>query len=106
MLLSFENVARTFGKHDRCEWPKSLTVLDPLVQDILHFRIARVREQASITKRTRTEFRAALKPADHALVREQFSRVAADIVTASPRGLDANKKFLGRLLDVLIAVGF
>ncbi len=79
-------------------------MLDALVQDILHFRFARIRKQAAIAERPRSELGAALEPADHALVGEQMCRLAADILAANRRGLNANQKFSGGVVDILIGV--
>jgi hypothetical protein len=56
ILLALEHVLRPFGQYDRRERPEGLAVLDPLVQDILHFGLARVRQHGAVAQRTRSEF--------------------------------------------------
>jgi hypothetical protein len=104
ILLALEYLFCPFGQYDRRERPECLPVLDPLVQDILHFGFAWVREQAAVTKRARPEFGAALKPADHTLIGKQSCRLAADILAARYGGLNANEEWPGSVLDVLFGV--
>src|SRR5712671_2800448 len=65
---------------------------------------SRIRKQAAIAERPRSELGATLEPADHALVDEQLCRLAADILAAHRRGLDANQKFPGGVVNILIGV--
>ena len=103
VLLAFEYLPDPFGQHDRRERTERLAVLDAAVENILHLGLARVGQQAAIAERARPELGTALKPADHLLIGEQFRGVAADIVAARGRGLNANQKFLRGLFDILIA---
>jgi len=54
-----------FRKDGRRKGAKSLTVLDAAVKNFLHFRTARVCDDAAIAKRARTPFRATLEPAEN-----------------------------------------
>jgi len=93
---------RPFRQHDRRKRPKRLPGLTRLFRNILHFRFARIRKQAAIAERPRSELGTALEPADHALVGEQLCRLAAAILAAFRRGLNANQKFRGGAVDILI----
>ena len=44
--------------------PKSLAVLDPLVQDVFHFRSSRVYQNAPVTERARAPLLPSLVPAN------------------------------------------
>src|SRR2546429_4484579 len=75
-----------FCEDRRRKRAKNLPVLDPAVENSLHFRTARVRDDAPITKRARTPFGAALKPAENFPVRDD-------------RGSAARQFFFGRFGD-------
>src|ERR1043165_5590498 len=104
--ISRARSASTLGEHDRRERAERLAVLYPAVENILHVGLTRVGEQAAIAERPGPELRAALKPADDALLGQQFRGVAADIVAAHRRGLDTDQKFPGGVLDVALGVRF
>src|SRR5258705_6974497 len=104
ILLALEDLLCPLSQHDRRERPKCLPVFDPLVQNILHLGLARVRKQAAVAERARSELGAALKPADHALVSEQFCGLAADVVATRYRGLITNEEFRQGAVNVPIAV--
>ena len=94
VFLAFEYLFRPLRQNDRREGAERLAMFYAAVQDVLHLGLARVGEQAAVAERAGPEFGAALKPADHALFGQQLCRVAADIVAANGRGLDADEKFL------------
>src|SRR6266702_7629462 len=52
------------GHDARRKWPKILSMLDPLIEDIAHVRPARVGEQRTVAERAGPELHAPLKPCD------------------------------------------
>ena len=55
VLLALEYLLGAFCQHNRRERPKCLAMLDALVQNILHPGLARIRKQAPIAERARSE---------------------------------------------------
>src|SRR5206468_1324038 len=104
VFLAFEDLLCPLGKNDRREWTERLPVLYPAVQNILHVGLARIGQQAAIAERAWTKLRSALKPADHALLGQQFRGVAAYIVAARRGGLNPDEEFSRRGLDVPLGV--
>src|SRR5436305_6141303 len=91
VLLALEYLLRALGQNDRREGAERLAMFDAAVQNVLHFRLARIGEQAAIAERARPELRAALKPADDFLIGQQSCRVVTDIVAANGGGLNADE---------------
>src|SRR5580704_12989295 len=71
--MSFlEKFAGSFFQNRGSKWPEYLTMLDPAIQNVFHFRPARVGKNASLPQRARAPFNASLKPAQYFSVSDMF----------------------------------
>ena len=76
-FVTFKYFARPFGENDRGKRPERLPELHPVVQNIFHFGLARVGQDAAIAERARPEFGTPLKPTDHIALRKHLRRFGA-----------------------------
>src|SRR5260370_12713623 len=67
---------------------------------ILHLGLARIRQDTAIAERTRSEFRAALKPADHSTFGEYFGGFRADVSASSADCRKTDEPLVHRLLPI------
>ena len=84
MRPDFEPFVGVFGQDAGRERPKVLPVLDPAIEDGARIGPARIGKQRPIAKRARSEFHAALKPADDIAVGDHVGGLAGGVF-ASPR---------------------
>src|SRR2546422_8570315 len=68
-----------FREDRRRKRAKDFPMLDPAVQNLLHFRSARVGDDASIAKGARPPFGAALKPTEDFSIRDERSGPARQL---------------------------
>src|ERR1700754_4759547 len=64
-----------FKQNGGREWTKSLTHLDASVQYLFRIRLPWITQNASLSERSWTEFRATVKPADYLAFTQQLRRV-------------------------------
>src|SRR5262249_40818480 len=81
-VLADENVRCPLIEHDRRKRAKSLSELNPLVQFVLHVGPSRIGQDAPLAERARSEFGAALEPAEHVTLRKQLCRFATNALVA------------------------
>src|SRR5207249_4444626 len=67
-------LVHALGQHGRRERPVRLPELDLRIDDVLHLRAPRVRQDGPVTERARTPLEALLEPADHLPVGERLHR--------------------------------
>src|SRR5258708_3078596 len=79
LLEIFRGVFREDRRRKR---PKDFPVLDPAVQNFLHFRTARVGNDASIAQGAWTQFGAALKPTENFSIRDDRGGAARQFLFA------------------------
>src|SRR5262249_28088246 len=71
---------------------------------VLHVGPARIRQNAPIPERSRTEFRAPLEPAEDLSVGQQAGRTAANIGAGCRHDLRANQGFVGGGADLVVCI--
>src|SRR5262249_51853692 len=88
-LVALENLRGTLRKNDGSERPEGLPVLDTLVELVLHFGRARVRQNAAVSQRAGPELRAPLEPSEYVALRQQPGGVGANVVAVCPVRFEA-----------------
>src|SRR5258708_12541053 len=90
---------RVFSEYRRRKRAEDFPVLDPAIQNLLHFRTARVGDDAAIAQGARPPFGAALKPAENFSIRDDRGGAArqllfsqfADRITAVRQVIRSNR---------------
>src|SRR5258708_37136355 len=71
---------RVFREYRRRKRGEDFPVLDPAIQNLLHFRTARVGDDAAIAQGARPPFGAALKPAENFSIRDDRGGAARQLL--------------------------